>query len=379
MILHLYALAAAAASTPLDADNCSAVEHKARLPRGITLSDIELPSDAGPGMARQKFEEYGVLLVRGLQRTHAARIAEAAQRAHDQSLALLNAGKLSEVRNGDHVVGWVTPDQTLFIPAPEGHVRDKQAMVLGLDYLQDASMLAAASDSKTLDILEEMTSWRDIELFGKGQLFYKEGIANAASPGGVSLSMMGTNASGDVRHGERMAPGGNPKYLHQDSAYFMFAREGAVASLSFAVDVSGELDNGPLYVVPGSHRLGHLPHVDTPSHLGVPADDWSFDDALRIDASAGDVVFFHIHTLHGSPPNRSPRPRPVYINRYLEASDYQTYFATDARMRERARAAYEEGRRDGKLPAKERGYMVRGWRQWSDSGPEWKLNAAVNH
>ena len=75
MILHLYALAAAAASTPLDADNCSAVEHKARLPRGITLSDIELPSDAGPGMARQKFEEYGVLLVRGLQRTHAARIA----------------------------------------------------------------------------------------------------------------------------------------------------------------------------------------------------------------------------------------------------------------------------------------------------------------
>ena len=131
--------------------------------------------------------------------------------------------------------------------------------------------------------------------------------------------------------------------------------------------------------MPGSHRLGHVPHVDTPSHLGVPADEWSFDDALRIDASAGDVVFFHVHTLHGSTPNRSPSPRPVYINRYLEASDFQIYFATDARMRERARAAYEEGKRDGRLPPKERGYMVRGRRAWSEAGPEWRLNAAVNH
>ena len=247
----MIAALAAAASVSAVGENCSAAEHKASLPLGVTLSDITLPSDAPAGTARRKFEEFGVVLVRGLQQAHASKISEAAHRAHDQSLAMLNAGKLSEVKNGDHVVGWVTPDQTLFIPAPEGHVRDKQAMVLGLDYFQDASMLAAASDSKTLDLLEEMLGWRDIELFGKGQLFYKEGIANAASPGGVSLAMMGANASGDLRHGASMAPGGNPKYLHQDSAYFMFAHDGAVASLSFAVDVSGALDNGPLYVVPG--------------------------------------------------------------------------------------------------------------------------------
>ena len=86
-------------------------------------------------------------------------------------------------------------------------------------------------------------------------------------------------------------PGGNPKYLHQDSAYFSFSTNlGAIATLSYAVDVSAALDNGPLHVVPGSHRLGHVPHVDTPSHLGVPASAWSFRDALCID---GATIGFH--------------------------------------------------------------------------------------
>ena len=107
--------------------------------------------------------------------------------------------------------------------------------------------------------------------------------------------------------------------------------------------------------------------------------EWSFDDALRIDGAAGDTVFFHIHTLHGSTPNRSPAPRPTFINRYIEAGDYQAYFATDARMRERAKAEYEEAVRSGALPPKERGIMVRGAREWRADGPAWKRDTRVNH
>ena len=70
-------------------------------------------------------------------------------------------------------------------------------------------------------------------------------------------------------------------------------RGGAVATLSYAVDTSARRDNGPLFVVPGSHAFGHLQHVDTPSHLGVGG-EWSFDDAVRIDGAAGDTVFFHV-------------------------------------------------------------------------------------
>ena len=348
----------------------------------VTIADIELKhapqSKQELDAALKIFEKYGVLLIRGLQKTHAPAIEKASAEAFARSVRLLEAGHITPVQNDDNLVGWITPEQTLFIPAPEGHTRTKQAMVLALDYYSDASALAVATDPVTLDVLEVLLGSPNIETFGKGQCFYKEGVPLATTVGGVSKSMMGHNASADISVAAAVAPGGNPKYLHQDSAYFMFAHKGAVATFSYVVPTSGELDNGPLHVVPGSHAFGHLPHVDTPSHLGCSG-EWSFDDALRIDGDAGDTIFFHIHTLHGSPPNRSPEPRPVMINRYIEASDYQIYFATDARMRERAKEEYEEGVRNGRLPPKERGIMVRGAREWREDGPAWKLDARVNH
>ena len=169
------------------------------------------------------------------------------------------------------------------------------------------------------------------------QCFFKEGIESASAAGGVDVEMMGADADADRRVASSVAPGGNPKYLHQDSAYFMFGKQGAVATLSYAVDTSGELDNGPLYAVPGSHRFGHMRHMDTPSHLGVDSADWNFDDAIRIDGAAGDTVFFHVHLLHGSTPNRASTARPTFIHRYIDADDYQAFMATDVRMRERVR------------------------------------------
>jgi phytanoyl-CoA hydroxylase len=369
----------AASEPPSGPSYCASTFKQQR--KNVTLADITLPPAAPPALARQIFQDHGVLVVPGLVAAQAAKIRAAADAAFEQSLALLAEGRETLVSNDGVQVGWVTPDQTLFIPAPKGHARSKQAMVLALDYYQDASMVQAAADEAVLNVLEAITGWSNIELFGKGQCFYKEGIDSATSAGGVDESMMmGEKASRDVSNFEqRVAPGGNPKYLHQDSAYFMFAHEGAVAVLSYAVDTSGALDNGPLYVVPGSHKLGHIRHVDTPSHLGVPSNDWSFDDGVRIDGRAGDAVFFHVHTLHGSTPNRSPDARPVFINRYIEASDYQTYFATDAHMRERAEAEYVALKAAGSLPPKDRGIMLRGRREWREDGPPWKMDARVNH
>ena len=86
-------------------------------------------------------------------------------------------------------------------------------------------------------------------------------------------------------------PGGNPKYLHQDSAYFMFGGEGVCATLNYTTRTDLARDNGPLYVIPGSHRHGHLPHVDTPSHLGLSS-EWSFEDGICIEGDGGDAIFF---------------------------------------------------------------------------------------
>jgi len=247
-------------ASELGAWNATTEEVK-QLCRSVTIADFELAADAASGTARQIFEKYGVLVVRGLQRLHASRVDVAANAAFEHSLTLLERGSLTEVTNEGVSVGWVTPDQTLFIPAPKGHLRDKQAMVLGLDYYTDASMLASATDPSTLDLITEALGWQSIELFSKGQVFFKEGIPAAQSVGGVTAAMMGSTPAVDVAVGERVRAGGNPKYMHQDSAYFSFAKDGAVAALTYAVNVSGALDNGPLYVVPGSHRLGHVTHV----------------------------------------------------------------------------------------------------------------------
>ena len=45
----------------------------------------------------------------------------------------------------------------------------------------------------------------------------------------------------------------------------------------------------------------------------------------------------------------------------------------------RARAAYEEQLRNGTLPPKDRGIMVRGRREWTAEGPSWRIDAKVNH
>jgi phytanoyl-CoA hydroxylase len=158
----------------------------------------------------------------------------------------------------------------------------------------------------------------------------------------------------------------------------MFARDGCVATLSYTTATNMRLDNGPLHVIPGSHRFGHIHHVDTPSHLGLPA-DWSFDDSVCIDGDAGDSIIFHVHTIHGSPPNRSDHPRATFINRYLPTDDYQAFFATDARMRARARAEFEDGVAKGRLPVTQRGLVVHGQRKWSKGSAPWKLEPRVNH
>ena len=101
-------------------------------------------------------------------------------------------------------------------------------------------------DETALDLVEAILG-PNIETFGNGQSLVKEPV------------------------------GGHPKHLHQDSAYFEHKYEGPVALLNYVVDTN--LENGALYVVPGSHKMGQLKHVDTFSHLGLDEDEWPWEAA----------------------------------------------------------------------------------------------------
>ena len=170
-------------------------------------------------------------------------------------------------------------------------------------------------------------------MFGNGQLVYKE------------------------------PRGGHVVNFHQDAAFFEFAGLGPVGTLNYCVDTNLTLNNGPLYVLPKSHSH-FIQHVDTSSHLGLEPSKYNVDTAgmVVIEGKAGDSLFFHQYTVHGSPPNHSNKPRPTFINRYTRPTDDVIMpLATSAVMRVQA---LEDAKTTP--PKRKLGLMVRGERRPKD-------------
>jgi len=292
----------------------------------VTVEDIELSADnLDPKRAADIYQEHGALVVRGLMKPYINQIRYDVEATAVEAIAQLpNARKVPE--------GWLTPDGTLFLPAPKGFVRDKQIMVLACNYKTSAAFFKSATDDKLLDVVEQILG-PDIELFIDGQCLYKEPV------------------------------GGHAKNLHQDAAYFEHRYEGPVATLNYVVDT--DLQNGALHVIPGTHRMGLLKHVDTSSHLGLDEKEWGWDRALPIIGKAGDAIFFHVKTVHGSKPNFSNASRPVFIHRYRRADDYVVIGATTTENRTVAEKRMEEANKEN-----QRGFMVRGRRRFDSERPQ---------
>ena len=151
-----------------------------------------------------------------------------------------------------------------------------------------------------------------------------------------------------------------PKNLLQDAAYFEHKYEGPMAQLNYAVDT--DLKNGCLHVVPGSHRFGVLKHEDTLGHLALSADEWPWEKATPIEGKAGDSIFFHVKCIHGSKPNWSDKPRPVFIHRYRRADDYVVINATNTQNRAEAEKHITEANKQNQVQL-----MVRGFRAYDDT------------
>lgn len=106
---------------------------------------------------------------------------------------------------------------------------------------------------------------------------------------------------------------------HQDSTHRRYGTplwtdvngRGSFVEVATAVDPM-TLDNGPLRFVPGSGRGGHIP-VD-PATGELPPDAFDERDAVAVTLRPGDAVLFGPYTIHGSGPNRSLRPRRLFLN-----------------------------------------------------------------
>lgn len=105
---------------------------------------------------------------------------------------------------------------------------------------------------------------------------------------------------------------GGIKPWHQDYAYWMSTEPEQVTSW-LAID-DATLDNGCIELIPGSHRLGLIPHHS--EELQISLDNIPQDKILKVPVSAGTIIYFHVLTLHFSGPNRTDRSRRSLITDY---------------------------------------------------------------
>ena len=288
----------------------------------VTLADIELQADdLDVRKAASIYDEHGCLVVRGLMRTYADAIRDDILRSMETAIDLLEHGNGTEIPEGLR-----TPDGTLFIKAPESFSRPWQVMVTSCRYTTSSAFFRSAADPTLIEIVRGILG-ENVELFMGGQCLCKE------------------------------PAGGHPKLLHQDASYFEHRYDGPVAVLTYAVPTT--VERGALHVVPGSHRFELLDHVDTESHLGLDPHEWTLDAALPVEGEPGDAIFFHVKTIHGSPPNYSSEPRPVFIHRYRRADDYVVISATNVANREDRKKQVDAAKKEN-----QQGFMVSGFRTY---------------
>lgn len=113
-------------------------------------------------------------------------------------------------------------------------------------------------------------------------------------------------------------PGAGVFRWHQDNGYNQLKCEHFQLWIALT---ETRAQNGALKLVPGSHKLGLLPHT----FQGAGQMEFSgtiAGDHVTVDADAGDVILFSSLTLHCTGPNRADTKRVAYVAEYMRMSDY---------------------------------------------------------
>ena len=112
-------------------------------------------------------------------------------------------------------------------------------------------------------------------------------------------------------------PGSNTEVkFHQDFAYEAHSNDDMLAVLLFVDDVTS--DNGPLEIIPGTHRGPIFEHWQEGVFTGTIADEdlADLDTPVACHGTAGTACLMHTRLIHGSAPNLTDVPRTLAIFSY---------------------------------------------------------------
>ena len=129
----------------------------------------------------------------------------------------------------------------------------------------------------------------------------------------ILRDLLGDNVSLKTSKLNTKAPGGGAAVeWHQDWAFYPHTNDNVLALGLMLNDV--DIDNGPLMVIPESHKGPVLSHFNNGVFCGAidPEDsDFDMSKAVTLTGKARSMTIHHARTLHGSSPNNSNRDRLV--------------------------------------------------------------------
>ncbi len=129
----------------------------------------------------------------------------------------------------------------------------------------------------------------------------------------VLTDLLGTDTMLQTSKLNTKAPGGGAAVeWHQDWAFYPHTNDSMLAFGLMLEDVDEA--NGPLQVIPGTHKGPILSHHTNGVFCGaVNPDDPLFEGekAITLTGKAGDMTVHHARVLHGSAPNLSDRNRMI--------------------------------------------------------------------
>ena len=140
---------------------------------------------------------------------------------------------------------------------------------------------------------------------------------------GMASQLLGSNEMNQlINQAHFKIPGDNVAFpWHQDSEHRGYGKpwwkdvngRGSFVQQAIAIDDVTKR-NGPLKFIPGSCKWGHLGLLRRSEEECRAI--FNPDDAITGIMKAGSVALFNPYIIHGSEPNRSQKPRRVFINGY---------------------------------------------------------------
>jgi ectoine hydroxylase-related dioxygenase (phytanoyl-CoA dioxygenase family) len=101
-------------------------------------------------------------------------------------------------------------------------------------------------------------------------------------------------------------------------------------TLPLALGDDAHINNGCLWVIPGSHQKGVIDHHDAeiterlPVRHRAAVTDEMEQQAIPLEVPRGTIVYFNNALLHQSTPNRSDAFRRAYVVHYMKVSIQHT-------------------------------------------------------